>query len=215
MRCYDRARSAAQCARQRGRYERKSDVIKEKVREYRAANPEKARASKQNAAKKRRARLALDEAALEAQRVKQREANKVSRLKHLEKRRTEDRAYYARIKGKKKAYRDAHKDRSAEVERAWRQGPGKIRCLEKAVRRRSTYAAAGAFLPEDWEAVLECYGHRCRLCAGTERITPDHIVPLSKGGTNQIDNFQPLCVRCNSTKGARNPWPWLQSVVIP
>ncbi|MFC5847039.1 HNH endonuclease [Deinococcus petrolearius] len=34
--------------------------------------------------------------------------------------------------------------------------------------------------------------------------TKDHIRPLSLGGTNEINNIQPLCYRCQFSKGARN-----------
>lgn len=43
-------------------------------------------------------------------------------------------------------------------------------------------------------------GHRCVECAATKRLTLDHIVPLSKGGSNRQDNLQTLCVPCNEAK---------------
>lgn len=32
-------------------------------------------------------------------------------------------------------------------------------------------------------------------------MTKDHIVPKSKGGINSVENYQPMCVYCNSQKG--------------
>lgn len=34
-------------------------------------------------------------------------------------------------------------------------------------------------------------------------MTIDHIVPKSKGGPNQKDNYQPMCDKCNTDKGDR------------
>ncbi len=44
---------------------------------------------------------------------------------------------------------------------------------------------------------------RCVLCGedGTEyRLEVDHIVPRSKGGSNDLENLQTLCRRCNGGK---------------
>ena len=39
-------------------------------------------------------------------------------------------------------------------------------------------------------------------CGSTdEDLTVDHIVPLALGGSNTIDNIQPLCSACNGIKG--------------
>lgn len=32
-------------------------------------------------------------------------------------------------------------------------------------------------------------------------MTQDHIRPSSKGGTNAMDNLQPMCAACNNAKG--------------
>lgn len=31
-------------------------------------------------------------------------------------------------------------------------------------------------------------------------MTKDHIMPKSKGGANELDNYQPMCTFCNSKK---------------
>lgn len=51
--------------------------------------------------------------------------------------------------------------------------------------------------------VYELHGSRCLCCGGTEEIALDHVMPLALGGSNDVDNLQPLCRSCNSKKGAR------------
>jgi 5-methylcytosine-specific restriction endonuclease McrA len=54
----------------------------------------------------------------------------------------------------------------------------------------------------------KCYslGWHCRVCGKEltkDTVTIDHIVPVSRGGTNDIENLQPMCHSCNSRKGNR------------
>jgi ATP adenylyltransferase len=47
----------------------------------------------------------------------------------------------------------------------------------------------------------------CQLCGATrdhERLEVDHIVPRSRGGSNDPDNLQVLCAPCNRAKGNRD-----------
>lgn len=50
-------------------------------------------------------------------------------------------------------------------------------------------------------------GGYCNLCEAhfeKQHLEVDHIVPVSKGGTDHISNLQLLCGNCNRTKGARS-----------
>ncbi|NER00841.1 MAG: HNH endonuclease [Cyanothece sp. SIO2G6] len=51
--------------------------------------------------------------------------------------------------------------------------------------------------------VLKRDRHTCRHCGSQQNLSVDHIKPISKGGSNDMSNFQTLCRRCNSRKGDR------------
>lgn len=43
---------------------------------------------------------------------------------------------------------------------------------------------------------------RCGRPLTTKNMTVEHVVPLSRGGTNQIENLVALCPQCNKDKGS-------------
>ena len=47
---------------------------------------------------------------------------------------------------------------------------------------------------------LERDGYRCRICGSTERLNVHHIVPISMGGTHELENLITLCYRCHATQ---------------
>lgn len=64
-------------------------------------------------------------------------------------------------------------------------------------RVRTTVLANWRALSGDW-----CPGYRVLGHASSD-LTVDHIVPLAKGGTHDVDNLAVLCRACNSRKHDR------------
>lgn len=63
----------------------------------------------------------------------------------------------------------------------------------------------------EWKFKQEYYGYRCAYCGIHKRDTPegyltrDHIIPITEGGDDNIDNIVPACKSCNWKKGPELP----------
>lgn len=56
-----------------------------------------------------------------------------------------------------------------------------------------------------WHKIKDVYNHRCAHCGNQEpdvKLSPDHRIPRSRGGTNDDRNWQPLCAQCNTQKSS-------------
>lgn len=80
-----------------------------------------------------------------------------------------------------------------------RRHPKRIAHL-KARRYAREKQVVGKHSLEEWNDLLIEFNNRCAFCRKKTKLTKDHIVPLSEGGTDYIDNIQPLCKSCNSKK---------------
>ena len=67
-------------------------------------------------------------------------------------------------------------------------------------RRTAKTFAGGSFTASEWLALCKQYHNRCLCCGKRRKLTADHVIPVSKGGTSNIDNIHPLCGPCNSSK---------------
>lgn len=82
-----------------------------------------------------------------------------------------------------------------------------------APSRPDPYKERLGMSPKAWrklrDEVLAAKGCVCTYCGSDSSITVDHVVPLSKGGTNEIDNLTPACKPCNSSKRDRLLGEWV------
>jgi len=89
-----------------------------------------------------------------------------------------------------------------------------VRRANENSRRARKLSSGGDYSPEEWLALKKLYKYRCLCCGKSEKqlkalgrkLVPDHVIPLSKGGSNSIDNLQPLCHGkggCNNKKNIR------------
>ena len=111
-----------------------------------------------------------------------------------------------------------HRDKCLERSRDWHaKNPEKVKAgkaryfkenrttvLAWLMRRRTKKLnAPGHSTAEQIRARIEYYGSKCYLC----RVAPyqhlDHVIPLSRGGSNWPANIRPACSPCNLKKSDR------------
>jgi 5-methylcytosine-specific restriction endonuclease McrA len=119
-------------------------------------------------------------------------------------RRQQDLEHYREI-GRKSYERHADKRRKYSLE-YYKLHPEKSVAASNR-RRARKYASETTHTEEEWQALKVFYEYQCLSCGRREpeiRLTRDHVIPLTKGGNDSIQNIQPLCARCNSKKNQRH-----------
>jgi 5-methylcytosine-specific restriction endonuclease McrA len=63
--------------------------------------------------------------------------------------------------------------------------------------------AKGNHTEEEWQELRDFFGTcvKCRGKSGLKDVDRDHIIPVYQGGSHGLENIQPLCAKCNSSKG--------------
>jgi hypothetical protein len=113
------------------------------------------------------------------------------------------------IKAKAREYRKTHKlDKEKNKERAkrfsktekWKLNSKKYNSNRRILLR--WIKEHWNFTYDEWINLCNKYWNICLCCKKQEKLTIDHIIPISKWWLNTIDNIQPLCFSCNSSKRA-------------
>lgn len=95
---------------------------------------------------------------------------------------------------------------SGERQHLWKGGISKLKGYGNFYKQRYKARKRGAFgyhTQSEWETLKAQYNWTCIFCGRGEpkiKLEQDHIIPLSKGGSDNIENIQPLCRSCNAKK---------------
>lgn len=96
-----------------------------------------------------------------------------------------------------------------------------IRRRENATKKKHTDFVGGMkrrgeadveYSHQQWKETVIFFGGECAYCGRTmhkgERLTRDHLEPVSEGGRTVQSNIVPACATCNSSKGATEWREW-------
>ena len=100
-------------------------------------------------------------------------------------------------KGKRKIIRAKWRDNNREL----------ANHLTKTWYPRSI-GSKGDYTLDEFKQKLEKFGGKCAYCRSNIATTRDHIIPISRKGTNTIDNINPSCLSCNDKKGTKLLSEW-------
>ncbi len=76
--------------------------------------------------------------------------------------------------------------------------------VSNANRQARLRNAGGSWTWAQFQDLCAIAGNRCYYCGCVPgKLTPDHAIPLARGGSNDITNLVPACLSCNKRKGTR------------
>lgn len=103
------------------------------------------------------------------------------------------------LKGRQVTDEHRRKNREGQIRRFTRSNPDYV----MASRNARIVNNGGFHSKGEWETLKSQYNWTCPSCLRAEpevNLTKDHIIPLLKGGSDNIENIQPLCRSCNCKK---------------
>ena len=137
------------------------------------------------------------------------------------------------ILARNKAYYEANKEAIQKKQKEWKKSRGEIQrahqreyyhknkeAIRNKIKRRRHNRYGVLSISYSLEQVLATYGTNCHICQDPIDLTIsrkpgihgwekalhiDHVIPMSKGGPDILDNVRPAHAFCNLSKGTKFP----------
>ena len=107
---------------------------------------------------------------------------------------------------KKREYHHANKERINARKREYQKANTEI-VNNIQHRRRAKLKSNGVYQISKKE-LNKLYASPCAYCGSSDKITADHIIPISRGGSHSIGNLAPACEHCNKSKANKILVEW-------
>ena len=104
---------------------------------------------------------------------------------------------------------ELNKEKVCAQSQKWAAANPEIVAVNRHKRRASEKQTRKPLTGEQWADILDDYEGMCFVCGSPDRITLDHLIPLSRGGEHSKRNCRPLCWSCNSSKRDSKLTEWL------
>ena len=110
-----------------------------------------------------------------------------------------------KVKAARRRYNKDNKKRNNQLKYNWvKRNPEKRRIINSMyITKRKRAMGNGLVTVNDWMNILKKHNHKCAYCGcSNKKLTADHVIPLSRGGTHTPSNIVPACQSCNSSKSS-------------
>ena len=137
-----------------------------------------------------------------------RERNQRNKLKYTPVRKkwiSENEDKYRQIKADWRKRNYCH---NAEITKKWRQENPYKACVHSHTRSAKKKSVICNLTLTEWHMTIRYFNYRCAYCGKNEKLTQDHLIPLSKGGNYSYNNIIPACRFCNSSKHDKDLDDW-------
>lgn len=111
-------------------------------------------------------------------------------------------------------WREANRDKRIEYMKQWRLENPLASHVSNSKRRARLLEAGGSYTEQDVIEILHLQKRRCAYCKTKldGKFHVDHVIPISKGGSNGRNNLQICCPTCNLRKHAKDPTEFAQEL---